>query len=138
MENAKKVATSNQRIKELIDKLNVSQIDFCAKTGLKPSALSNYLNGNRTPRQDALSKIADAYYINPSWLMGYDVEERIDSPSLIVSPSDGFFEIVAPESRYNEYRRLIQAADTCNIEQITLAIEILEEFSSLNFRINLD
>lgn len=134
MENAKKVTTSNQRIRELIDQLHVSQIDFCSTTGLKPSALSNYLNDNRTPRQDAISKIAEAYYVNPSWLMGYDVQQRIDSPSMIVSPDGGgFFQIIAPESRYNEYRRLIQAADLCNIEQIVLAIEILEQFSKLNY-----
>lgn len=132
MENNKKVATSNQRIRELIESLNISQVEFCEKTGLKTSALSNYLNDNRIPRQDAIAKIADAYFINPSWLMGYDVSKTLDSPSMIVSPDGEFFEIIAPSSRFNEYKSLIQCADLCNIEQISLAIDMLHQFAKLN------
>ncbi len=36
------------------------------------SALSNYLNGDRVPRQDKIAMIADAFGIDPAWLMGYD------------------------------------------------------------------
>lgn len=132
--NNKKVATSNQRIRELIDNLNISQVEFCEKTGLKTSALSNYLNDNRTPRQDAIAKIADAYQVNPSWLMGYDVPKSMATTSLIVSPDGEFFEIIAPSTRYNEYKSLIQSADLCNIEQIALAIDMLQQFANLNYR----
>lgn len=132
--NNKKVATSNQRIRELIDNLNISQVEFCEKTGLKTSALSNYLNDNRTPRQDAIAKIADAYQVNPSWLMGYDVPKIMATTSLIVSPDGEFFEIIAPSARYNEYKSLIQSADLCNIEQIALAIDMLQQFANLNYR----
>lgn len=134
MENNRKVATSNQRIRELIDSLNISQVEFCEKTGLKTSAVSNYLNDNRTPRQDAIAKIADAYSVNPSWLMGYDVTKTMDSPSLIVNSNDDYFQIIAPSSRFEEYSSLIRCADQCNIEQVLLAIEMLHQFASLNLR----
>lgn len=66
--------SSNKRIRMLINELGITQTEFCQKTGITKSALSNYLNGDRTPRQDQISKIAEAYNINPSWLMGYNVQ----------------------------------------------------------------
>lgn len=68
-----KITDSKHRLKELLDILNLSQTEFCKRCGLNKSALSNYLNGDREPRQDKLSLIADAFKISPSWLMGYDV-----------------------------------------------------------------
>lgn len=71
--NDMKITDSKHRLKELIDILGISQTEFCNRCGLNKSALSNYLNGDREPRQDKLSLIADAFRISPSWLMGYDV-----------------------------------------------------------------
>ena len=72
-DNDMKITDSKHRLKELIDILGISQTEFCNRCGLNKSALSNYLNGDREPRQDKLSLIADAFRISPSWLMGYDV-----------------------------------------------------------------
>jgi len=69
----KKTSNSSQRLQEMMDKMNLKQSDIVSRTGITKSALSNYLHGTREPRQDQISKIADPYNINPSWLMGYDV-----------------------------------------------------------------
>lgn len=68
-----KVTDSRHRIEELINILNIKPVDFCRHTGINKSALSNYLNGNREPRQNQIAKMADAYNIDPAWLMGYEV-----------------------------------------------------------------
>lgn len=68
-----RISNSKERIKELLDSLHISQTEFCKKAGINKSALSNYLNGDRIPRQDQVSKIADAFNVSPSWLLGYDV-----------------------------------------------------------------
>lgn len=139
MENNKKVATSNQRIRELIESLNISQVEFCEKTGLKTSALSNYLNDNRTPRQDAISKIADAYNVSPTWIMGYDVPKNIESRTLIVKENDAeYFQIYAPMHKYESFSNLIQAAEDCTPEQIDLATRMMAEFRNLNFKLKED
>lgn len=128
-----KITTSNERIKELLADLGVSQIEFCNKTGIKPSALSNYLNNNRVPRQDAISRIADAYYISPAWIMGYDVPKEIELRSLIVKPSEGeYFEIYAPMKKYDLYSDLINAAEFCTPSQIISVIQVLREFGEAN------
>lgn len=67
-----KVTDSKHRLMELLEVFQLSQTELCNKCGLNKSALSNYLNGDRKPRQDKLSLIADAFSIDPAWLMGYD------------------------------------------------------------------
>lgn len=79
-DNDMKITDSKHRLKELIDILGISQTEFCNRCGLNKSALSNYLNGDREPRQDKLSLIADAFRISPSWLMGYDVPLEFKTP----------------------------------------------------------
>jgi len=68
-----KKSNSKLRLRELMDYFNINQTELCNRTGLQKSALSNYLNGDRDPRQDQISLIADPFGINPAWLMGYDV-----------------------------------------------------------------
>jgi hypothetical protein len=44
--------------------------------------MSMYLSGERSPRQNRLSQIAEKFNISEAWLMGYDVPmERTDSLS---------------------------------------------------------
>ena len=69
----KKVSNSRERIIELMQHYGLNQTELCNRTGLQKSALSNYLNGDREPRQTQISLIADPFNVNPAWLMGYDV-----------------------------------------------------------------
>lgn len=69
----KKITNSQKRIVEILDYFGISQTELCKRTGIQKSALSNYLNGDREPRQNQISLIADPFGINPTWLMGYDV-----------------------------------------------------------------
>ena len=54
----------------------LNQTDLCKKTGIPKSAISMYVSGQRTPKQDRISDIAEAYGVNEAWLMGYDVEMK--------------------------------------------------------------
>lgn len=67
-----KVTDSKHRLYELMNTFHLNQSELCRKCGITKSSLSNYLNGDREPRQDKLSRIADAFKIDPAWLMGYD------------------------------------------------------------------
>lgn len=69
----KLVSNIPKRLHEIMNKLNISQADISRKTGLPRSAISMYLSGQRTPRQDKISQICEPYNINPTWLMGYNV-----------------------------------------------------------------
>ncbi len=54
----------------------ISQQEICDRTGIGKSTMSMYMNGKHIPRQDKISVIADAFGIDPAWLMGYDVPLR--------------------------------------------------------------
>ena len=77
-----KITDSKHRIIELLNITGDSQNDFSVKTKIPKSTVSRYVNGEREPKQDKLSMIADAYHVSPAWLMGFDVpmeqEVRID------------------------------------------------------------
>lgn len=131
--------TSNERIRELIDDLGMSQIEFCNRTGIKASALSNYLNGNRVPRQDAIMKIADTFNISASWLMGYDVPVKADDRTVIGQHLDGtnylrVLEIYSKPERLKMYADLLSAADGCDPEQITPIVEALKAMAKANIK----
>ncbi len=64
---------SSHRLNELLQYFGINQTDFIKKTGIPKSAVSMYLSGQRVPRQDRLSDIAEAYGVSEPWLMGYDV-----------------------------------------------------------------
>lgn len=134
MSNTDRVISSNERIRDLIQYLGISQVEFCKKTGLKPSALSNYINGNRLPRQDALSKIADAYNVSPSWLMGYNVPMEKDEDIFIDIASRHADKLFSNASRNPRkiYGVLIAAAYGCTDEQIQIAINTLLAFKKSN------
>jgi len=74
-----KVTDSKHRLLELMALTGDSQNDISQKSSIPKSSISHYVNGEREPRQDKISQIADAYNINPAWLLGYDVEIEIDS-----------------------------------------------------------
>lgn len=65
-----------------MDIKNINQVDLCQRTGIPKSSISMYLSGERSPRQNRLSQIAEKFNISEAWLMGYDVPmERTDSLS---------------------------------------------------------
>lgn len=68
-----KTTNSAKRIQELLDYYNISQSDFSRRTGLTRSTVSLYVSGKREPRQENLLAIAQAYNVDPAWLMGMDV-----------------------------------------------------------------
>lgn len=71
-----KITDSHNRLKELLETSGDTQADMVRKTGIEKSAISNYINGKREARQDKLIQIANAYNVNPAWLMGLDVPKH--------------------------------------------------------------
>lgn len=71
---------TSARLQELMEIKNINQVDLCQRTGIPKSSMSMYLSGERSPRQNRLSQIAEKFDISEAWLMGYDVPmERTDS-----------------------------------------------------------
>ena len=76
------MSTTSQRIQEGLELRGLKQTDLVEKTGISKGALSSYISGRYTPKQNNIYLIAKALDVSEAWLMGADVSmERIaDSP----------------------------------------------------------
>ena len=61
------------RIKEAMELRNLNQSDIVERTNIKKSALSLYIRGTITPRQNAIDELSKVLNVSEPWLMGYDV-----------------------------------------------------------------
>lgn len=65
--------TTANRIKEAMALREMRQADLVEKTNISKGALSSYITGRYTPKQNNIYIIAKALNVNEAWLMGYDV-----------------------------------------------------------------
>lgn len=84
----KKINTST-RLKEIMNKQNLKQVDilkkakpYCQKYDVKleRNDLSQYVSGKTEPGQKKLMVLAEALNVSPSWLMGLDVPMEKELP----------------------------------------------------------
>ena len=64
--------TTQQRLREALSARNMLPIELSRLSGIGKSAISQYLSGKVTPKQDKIYKLAQALKVSESWLMGYD------------------------------------------------------------------
>lgn len=101
-----------ERIKELMDKEQVSQKEICEKADISQSSLSLYASGKRNPKQNTIYKIADSFSVNPSWLIGYDVP-------MYATPTENTHKNVVPfVKRTSSYINLLQLIENMNKDDI--------------------
>ncbi len=113
--------TTAERLTELMEYFNIRQNDLCQRTGIPKSAMSMYVNGQRCPRQDRLSDIAEAYGISETWLMGFDVpmkktEQLTDGDIGNVFANDNLYEVIdsipalSPQEKnhFHKYLQLLE------------------------------
>ena len=74
-------ATTQERLKEALKARNMLPIELSRKSGIGKSAISQYLSGKVTPKQDKIYKLAHALKVNEPWLMGYDEPMDVQSPA---------------------------------------------------------
>ncbi len=77
-----KIKTFAERLNEVLISKGMKPTDLVNKTGLDKAAISQYLSGKYTAKQNNLTKLAKALNVNEAWLMGYDVDMKIQ-PNLI-------------------------------------------------------
>lgn len=64
----------SSRLKEMIERLKISQQKLADDTGIDKGLISKYINGKSVPSVNQVSLIVKPYDVNPVWLMGYNVE----------------------------------------------------------------
>ena len=73
------IETFRNRFNELLAQKGLLASDVAAKTGISKSTISKYIHGQIEAKQDKIYLIANAYNVDPAWLMGYDVPMERDA-----------------------------------------------------------
>jgi len=77
MENADKNVIFAQRLNIELDKLKITQGEFCKKVDISTGALFNYKTGKRLPDIDNLIKLAEEFNCSTDYLLN-----RTDNPTM--------------------------------------------------------
>ncbi len=70
------------RFCELLDSLPGTDTDAANKLGVSKQRVSSWRNGERSPRQPMIAKIAETFNVNVAWLMGLDAPREIKEPDI--------------------------------------------------------
>lgn len=126
-----KTSNTSKRLKELMSLKNLRQVDIAEKTGLGKSAISQYVSGKITPKQDKVYILADGLNVSPAWLMGYDVPmDRSSRESF--NNSNGYYTDpetaeLAEELRTNPNGRILfDASKDLSKEDINVVLTVIE------------
>ncbi len=58
------------RVKELMERDNISQKELARLSGISEASVSRYLSGDLRPRMDILTNIAKVFNVSTSYLVG--------------------------------------------------------------------
>ena len=106
--------TTQQRLREALSARNMLPIELSRLSGIGKSAISQYLSGKVTPKQDKIYKLAQALKVSESWLMGYD-EPMEQSPA----PTLGDLPTVAPTGQKIDARTRRQLEKLLDDDNLT-------------------
>ena len=124
---------SRNRISELIQEYcDGSQQRFVEKTGLKKSAVSQYVNGKRTITNLAATKIAATFNVSPAWVMGFSTEKSMN----LLEYMDTFFQdesqdIDPSTIREKRLEKLTEMAQNLTSEQLEALISLIQVFGGM-------
>ena len=77
-----------ERLSEAIKKRGVSSAEVARRTSISSAAISRYLRGDYTPKQNKMFLLSRYLRVNPAWLMGYDVPEEQKEAAMTVSAKE--------------------------------------------------
>lgn len=64
--------TLSDRLRELINVLDITYAEFGQKVGADSASISKYISGKTKPSKGLLNSIMVVYNVNPKWLNGED------------------------------------------------------------------
>lgn len=127
-----KISNTSERLKELMTLKGLRQIDIAEKTGLGKSAISQYVSGKITPKQDKVYILAEGLNVSPTWLMGYDVPMEKELITTTKTQNTGYYtdpEVaeLAEELRTNPNGRILfDASKDLSKEDINVVLTVIE------------
>lgn len=126
IENASRVSTTPDRLREAMATREKKQVDIVRETGIDKGSISNYLSGRYEPKQEAIYKLAKVLDVSEMWLWGYDVPmERPQEQK----NNDAIADIIVRMRTDKDFLAGVKALYSLNAEKLGVAIETLNAFA---------
>ncbi len=74
------------RLKQAMNKINISAQELADKSGVSKASISQYVNGSHKPSNISAPKLAKVLMVNAMWLMGFDIDDENKHPSYYMDP----------------------------------------------------
>lgn len=112
------------RIKKALNLRGLTQSDIVEKTNIKKSALSQYISGKITPRQNAIDELSKILNVSEPWLMGYDVpmERNIKNIQLTTYEKEKLLKEIENAAR-EENKNIDYLIEKYNLKDFSVNIE---------------
>ncbi len=103
------------RLKSLMGRTNDTIYTIAEVVHLSAPTISRYLNAEMAPKITTVEVLAQHFDVNPAWLLGYDVPEKIANYTDAVDTKDNLYTIAAhfkgkeiSEEKLNRIRKFIE------------------------------
>lgn len=80
--SGERISTFRERIAELVESSGRTQTAIAADFGISKQTLSAWITGQNSPRTPIVYALSFYFDVSVPWLMGFDVEKRLNSQSL--------------------------------------------------------
>lgn len=116
---AAKVATFQERLKELLDSSPKSRATIAREFGVAKQTISAWATGQTSPRTPVANSLAEYFDVSLPWLLGYDVPKLVNKEEM---------------SRYEKYyfdsKEAVARAGFIGVDEI----ELIEAYRKLSPR----
>lgn len=128
------------RLKYAMELRGLKQSDIVERTGINKGAISSYISGRYSPKQNNLYLLAKVLDVSEAWLMGADVPmERTKDSAPAASVEEPAYYLNEETARIAQevfddpdLRMLFSASRNARPEDIRLAAEMLRRFKETN------
>ncbi len=120
-----KVSTTAERLKTIMRRDNLRQVDIVRKTGMQKGTISLYVSGKLNPKQGAIEKMSKTLGVNALWLMGYDVPMTAETDPETVR-NQVIVDITLRMQTDDQYKNAVLKLDKLDQKQLAAIVAILD------------
>lgn len=106
-----------ERLKEIMKDNNQNLTTLADRVKMTPATISRYASGKMAPKITTVEVIAREFNINPSWLMGYDVDKYLSNDNendIVKDPPVAYYDLTDKDRKdvAKELQRMLDGLES--------------------------
>lgn len=99
-----------ERFELLLKEFNVTSYKVAKETNVARSTLTNWKQGNYTPKMEKIQRIASYFHVSAEWLLGYDVPRNQFDINVELPDKEGLCGVKLTPSNMQDLPEFLQYA----------------------------